>query len=475
MSAKRPNILFIMADQFRSDIMSCAGGPAHTPNLDAIAQEGIRFTQCATVAPLCIPARVSLFTGKYPHTTGAWDNASFVLSPNANIWSKSFRELGYATSLFGKTHLHGSKCDFIARESYLHGYGFDTVDEITGPHASCESRTYMTDMWKEHGHFDAFVEDMHKRGKTPKAYPSPVPLEDFYDVYVGNCGVNYLKNYDGDKPWFCHVSFGGPHEPWDTPEPYNKLYDPEKMPLPDPRMQDVNPDRPRGVTDNLMEKKKIQCNVEQAKEIRADYCGACTLIDEMIGRMIDTIKARGEWDNTIVLFTSDHGELNGDQGFVNKRNFFHGALNVPMIIRTPETVGKGGMVTDAPVNLIDAGPTLVDLAGGVIDYPQFGLSLRGVIDGTNPRPRDYVLSELSGEVMYCDDEWKVVLNKNGEIYLLFDMKNDPHEQKNLAAAPGMEEISKQLICKVMQAVAVNRCLKPSVIQEYGSPDAPVDA
>ena len=77
--------------------------------------------------------------------------------------------------------------------------------------------------------------------------------------------------------------------------------------------------------------------------------------------------------------------------------------------------------------------------------------------------------------MYCDDEWKVVLNKNGEIYLLFDMKNDPHEQKNLAAAPGMEEISKQLICKVMQAVAVNRCLKPSVIQEYGSPDAPVDA
>ena len=154
MSAKRPNILFIMADQFRSDIMSCAGGPAHTPALDMLAAEGIRFSNCATVAPLCIPARISLFTGKYPHTTRAWDNASFVLSPHANIWSKQFRDLGYATSLFGKTHLHGSKCDFIAREDYLHGYGFDTVNEITGPHASCESRTYMTDLWKEKGYFD---------------------------------------------------------------------------------------------------------------------------------------------------------------------------------------------------------------------------------------------------------------------------------------------------------------------------------
>lgn len=475
MDGKRPNILFIMADQFRSDIMSCAGGPAHTPHLDAIAAEGIRFTNCVTAAPLCIPARISLFTGKYPHTTGAWDNASFVLSPNANIWSKSFRTLGYATSLFGKTHLHGSKCDFIAREDYLHSYGFDTVNEITGPHASCESRTYMTDMWKAKGWLDAFVADMRKRGKTPQAYPSPVPLEDFYDVYVGSCGAEYLKHYQEDKPWFCHISFGGPHEPWDTPEPYNKLYDPEKMPLPDPRMKDANPARPRGLTDKLMAKQTIQCTPEQAKEIRADYCGACTLIDEMIGQVIQIIKDRGEWDNTIVLFTSDHGELNGDQGFVNKRNFFHGALNIPLIIRTPETAGQPGRISDAFVHLIDVGPTLVDLAGGTLDYPQFGLSLRGLIDGSYSTLRDHVLSELSGEIMYCDEQWKVVLNKDGDIYLLFDRLNDPHEQLNLASAPGTEAISAHLIQKVMCAIAQTRCLKPSVIQEYGSPDAPVDA
>ena len=462
---KQPNILFIMADQFRADVMSCAGSPAKTPNLDAIAAEGVRFSQCMTVAPLCIPARISLFTGKYPHTTGAWDNADFVLSPAANIWSKLIRDQGYATSLFGKTHLHGSKCDFIEREDYLHGYGFDTVNEITGPHASCHSRSYMTDLWQEKGCLDAFIADMKKRGKTPRAYPSPVPLEYYYDVYVGNCGAEYLQNYQGDKPWFCHVSFGGPHEPWDTPEPYNKLYDPAAMPPPDPRMQDVNPDRPRGYTDELFAKEKIQCNEAQAAEIRADYCGGCTLIDEMIGKIIDTIKARGEWENTIVLFTSDHGEMNGDQGFVNKRNYFHGALNIPLIIRTPETIAQGGRVCDDLVSLLDVGPTLTELSGCHIDYVQFGKSLCAALTGCDPAPRDYVLSELCGEVMYCDSEWKCVLNRHGEIYLLFDRQRDPKEQQNLAAAPGMEKVSECLLQKVMTAIAKNRCLTPSPIQE----------
>ena len=105
---RQPNVLFIMADQFRGDYMSCVGGPARTPNLDAIAEEGVVFTQCSTCAPLCVPARIGLFSGKYAHTTGAWDNEKFILSSDANIWSKQLRSLGYATSLFGKTHLHGT-------------------------------------------------------------------------------------------------------------------------------------------------------------------------------------------------------------------------------------------------------------------------------------------------------------------------------------------------------------------------------
>ena len=115
-----------MADQFRADTLGCAGMNVRTPNLDALAAEGVRFSQCATIAPLCVPARISLFTGKYPHTTGSWDNTDYVLSPEANIWSKEFRGLGYATALFGKTHLHGDSTNLIDEEYLINGYGFDT-------------------------------------------------------------------------------------------------------------------------------------------------------------------------------------------------------------------------------------------------------------------------------------------------------------------------------------------------------------
>ena len=346
----------------------------------------------------------------------------------------------------------------------LEAYGFDVVNEITGPHAACKSRTYMTERWAEKGLLDAFAKDIKRRGKTPFAEPSPLPLEEYYDVYVGNCGVDYLKNYNGDKPWFCHVSFGGPHEPWDSPEPYASMYSKEDMPAPRPAMQNANPERPRGETDFRMHKPQIHCTPDKALEIRADYSGNCTLIDEMIGRIVDVIKSRGEWENTVVLFTSDHGEMNGDQEFVNKRTFLDGALNIPLVIRTPETIGKGGVKTDALVSLIDVGPTLIELCGGSIDYPQCGRSLCGVLDGSCEKPRDYVLSELSGEIMYMDEEWKALVNVHGEIYMLFDRKNDPEEQFNLAASDAARETENMLRAKIMKAIAENIIIPSTQVQ-----------
>ncbi|MBQ9080423.1 MAG: sulfatase-like hydrolase/transferase [Clostridia bacterium] len=463
---RRPNILFLMADQFRGDAMSCVGGKANTKNLDEIASEGVVFTQCSTTAPLCVPARVALFSGKYAHTTGAWDNKKFILSPDANIWSKEIKNQGYNTALIGKTHLHGGGGDIIGREPLVNAYGFDMVNEMTGPHACLTARTYMTEEWREKGLFDAFCEDINRRGKAPFAQPSPLPLEDYYDVYVGKHGREFLENAESDKPWFCHISFGGPHEPWDTPEPYASMYDPADMPKPLPRMKDANPDRPRGVTDGLMSKAKISCNEEQAAEIRADYCGGCALIDEQIGRIIDVIKARGEWDNTVVLFTSDHGEMNGDHGFVNKRTFLDGALNVPLIIRTPETAKQGGKKCDALVSLMDVGPTLVELAGGKIEYEQFGKSLCGVLDGSEAQPRDYVLSELSGEIMYMDNEWKIVVNAEGDVYMLFDRVNDKNEQNNLAASAEAQEITHRLREKMLKAIMQTQCHTPAVVQQH---------
>ena len=458
-----PNILFIMADQFRSDVMSCVGGSAQTPNLDALAAEGVGFTNCCTVAPLCVPARISMMTGKHPHTTGVWDNADYALSPEANLWTKVIHAQGYGSGLFGKTHLHTDFGDMISREPIVQGYGFDTVNEVSGPHSTCQTRTHMSEEWKAKGVWEAYCADMLNRTKVPCAKPSPLPLEDYYDVYVGRKGREFLEQYHEDKPWFCHVSFGGPHEPWDTPEPYASMYRPEDMPAPLPHIQESTADRPRGEYDRIYAKKEIRCSEETAGEIRANYCGGVTLIDKMIGEIIDTIKKRGEWENTVVLFTSDHGEMNGDHGFVNKRNFLRPSLNIPLILRTPETAKKGGSVSNALVSLLDIGPTLAELAGGTLEYAQCGKSLCPVLEGAAEH-RSYILSEYAGEIMYMDREWKMVTNKAGEPYLLFDMQNDPQELQNLIGAPEYETVVVTLERKLMRAIAENRCLKPSLTQ-----------
>ena len=463
-STERPNILFIMADQFRGDVMGCVGGPARTPNLDRLAQEGVCFTNCCTVAPLCVPARISMMTGQYPHTTGAWDNAPYVLSPEAPMWSKVIRAQGYNTSVFGKLHLHTDFGDVIAREPIVRGYGFDTVDETSGPHASCRARTHMGELWKTMGLWEDYCNDMPSRGKTPRAKPSPLPLEAYYDVYVGRRSREYLEQYNGEEPWLCHVSFGGPHEPWDTPEPYASLYKREKLPAPLPAVRDRVVTRPRGEYDRLLETGELRCGAETAREIRADYYGGVTLIDELIGGLVETVKRRGEWDRTAVLFTSDHGELNGDHGLVNKRNFFRPVLNVPLIVRTPETARKGGRLCEELVSLLDVGPTLAELSGGELDYLQFGQSLLPRAAGLPSCRREYILSEYAGEIMYMDRQWKLVANRHGEPYQMFHLAEDPEELENLAGAPEYREQETVLERRLFRAVAENRRLKPAALQ-----------
>ncbi len=461
---KRPNILFIMTDQFRADVLGCAGSSVKTPNLDALASEGVRFEECYTVSPLCVPARISMMTGLYPHTTGAWNNAEYILAPEANLWVKAIRDAGYATSVFGKLHLHADFGDFTQQEDLVHGYGFETVNEVSGPHSTCQTRTHMSKEWEEKGVWEDFCKDMLAREKRPYASPSPLSAEDYYDSYVGRKACEYLESYSEERPWFCHVSFPGPHEPWDAPKPYDSLYNPSDMPSPIGITSDENADRPRGEYDNLMKKTHIHCNEEQAKEIRANYYGNVTLIDEQIGKLIQIIKDRGEWDNTIVLMTSDHGEMNGDHGFINKRNFFRSAMNVPLIVRLPERAGGKGAVSDALVNLMDVGPTLAELAGAELSYEQFGKSVCPCLKDPEKEHRDWILSEYACETMIYDKNWKLAINRQGETYMLFDEKNDPSEIKNLAGVEDYKEVNTELRDQMLKLVMENNRLSPTLLQ-----------
>ncbi len=452
MQTKKPNILFLFADQMRYDALGCCGGFARTPNLDMIAAEGINFTNCSTPGPLCVPARVCLATGRYAHDTGAWNNSPFTLSPNARTFMRQIRSAGYSTSLIGKTHLHAGK-NLIEAEPLLVAYGYDDVCETEGPHANAGSTNHMTNRWRELGIFEAFKEDLKARSELgrPSVKPSSLPLDEYYDTYVGRRGREWIENYKGDKPWFCHISFGGPHEPWDTPEPYASLYRPEDMPAPRERMiHKAGDERPKGVFDDLEAKERLHTSPALAAELRADYAGGVTLIDDQVGQIIEAVKKRGDWDNTIVIFTSDHGEHNGDYGIVHKRTYVRPVVGVPLIIRTPQTAAQGGgRVSDAIVEMSDVGPTMAELAGNPVDYEQFALSLCPIITENAEGVRSYAISECSNEIMYRDFEWKMVINREGECYQLFDLTADPSEGINLAGLPDYQAISDELRLKLL--------------------------
>ncbi|MCW2798324.1 sulfatase-like hydrolase/transferase [Nocardioides sp.] len=439
----RPNILLVMTDQQRWDAMSCVSDWLVTPNIDWIARSGTRFSDAYTNSPVCIPARVSLATGRYPHNTGVWQNENDYTMPTETLtWMQGLRSAGYATSVFGKTHLHPHNGDLRDREHLVRAYGLDHVDEIAGPRATNITRSHMTDRWEEAGVYTAYRLDSRDRFATKAwvARPTPVPLEHYADVYVGQQAKAHLQEQDGTAPWFCWVGFGGPHEPWDAPEPYASMFDPESMP---PPIEAAWPDqaRPKGRLDRRM-KRGPAFEPGDVGRLRANYAGNMALIDDQIGEILGVVEARGELENTVVALVSDHGEMNGDFGLIYKQNFLNPSARVPFLIRAPGMVA--GATSSVPVELMDLGATLLELAGAEPMEGSFARSLVPVLEDPLRGHREAALSELSGEVMLATTEWKMALNKQGEIYLLFDLVNDPHETRNLAALPEVRDVEQDL-------------------------------
>jgi len=458
----RPNILFILTDQQRWDAMGCSDNWVKTPNLDRLAAEGARFSRCITTTPICIPARVTLATGRYPHNNSVWSNTLYTLPPDAPNWMRAIRDLGYRTSLFGKTHLHPHRGDLREREHLLHSYGLDDVDEIGGPRASAQVDSHMTRMWAEKGLLEAYRADYDDRSKTKPhmARPSVLPLEDYADVYVGQQAKRYLAAYEREEPWFCWVSFGGPHEPWDAPEPYASMYDPRAMPPSVPRAEDDHP-RPQGWLDFYMARADYRFEPGDEAAIRANYAGNVTLIDDQIGEILSVIEERDELDRTVVAFTSDHGEMNGDWGLIHKMNFLNGALRVPMIVRTPETAASGRpIVNGTMVENCDVGPTLVELAGGAIDYQQFAKSMCPAMVSVDVEHRPDAISEFRGEFMIMNRKWKMAVNREGQSYLLFDLEDDPDETRNLAGLPESKPIEDELRLRLLERISQSQLKAP---------------
>ena len=180
--------------------------------------------------------------------------------------------------------------------------------------------------------------------------------------------------------------------------------------------------------------------IDNARELRANYAGKVTLIDDQVGEILKEIEERGELDRTVILFTSDHGEMNGDYDLIHKSNFLNPAVRIPLIMSTPEIKKSSlaGKIIDTPLELFDAGPTLTDFAGGKINYSHFARSLAPLLQDPKLEHRQFAISEFALELMYLDRDWKLMLIREDEPYRLFDVKNDPQEMADREGVSPME-------------------------------------
>ncbi len=458
----KPNIILIFPDQHRGDILGCMGDPVViTPNLDKLAAEGVIFTQCFTNSPLCIPARATLMTGKYVSDHGVINN-NLEASSSSQSHVRNIRDAGYHTAVIGKTHLyvHGRNLEETHTKEKIEvikEWGFDDIHEITGPIASIRLDSPYTDYLKEKGLLevhrkylrDYWTEWTRGEAKPWKLPPSPLPKEDVLDSYTGQKAVEWIHDYDDEKPFYLQICFPGPHDPFDSPQEYRDLYDSEEMPEGILEM----PKKPYPGNINFVLNWSGLEGMTQAQNqlMKTFYYGKITLIDEWIGKIMSALEEKELIDNTWIIYTSDHGEMLGDHMMSHKIVFYEGALRIPLIVRPPG--GTNGWRCDGLTDQIDIAASLIDIAkakplencDGRSLIPQI---LAGFEDAHAQQGKDVIFSQVLRYTMVRNEEYKLVVRShNLEPVEFYDLKKDPKELENKVKDPSLIDLRQNLIDK----------------------------
>jgi len=456
MPENRPNILILMTDQQRADCLSSACHPQiRTPNMDRIAAEGMRFTHACTVCPICMPARASFISGRYVHNHNMWTNKGELPANDESLFHH-LQHAGYYTGHVGKSHYYEHGIPHMRdREDYMHARGFDYVHETTGPWATVDTDSYMTDDWQRKGLLDAFRNDYNKRrAYRPKVavWPSPLPTEDFLDSYIGRQAVRFIEQYERDQPFALFVGFGGPHEPFDAPGDYATMYDPADAP---PHIEPAEPgDRvPPHAAEWQRHDRHDAMTVDDIRRLRANYYGKITLVDDWFGRIFDACRNKGFMDDLVIVFWSDHGEMAGDHQLLYKSRFFESALRVPLMVRWPGRVTPGA-TSSALAETVDIMPTLLEGLALDPSYRCTGRSLWPVLRDPNATVRDAAFSEIlhSGRrnFMVRTDRHKYAVHEDGQGYMLYDLIEDPTERSNLIGQADARHIEADLRDRLLQ-------------------------
>ena len=488
--SRSPDILLITTDQQRGDCIGGAGRRVRTPNIQRIADRGARFDTCITPNPMCQPARASILTGKLPYSHGVRDNGRNLDPSLADEGIGAiFGRRGYETRFIGKAHLSTHETfeptgfpecyESVARyqETWAGPYmGFENVALTLRPHHHCG--------WKDKPftlHYEDYLDqDGQGEARWARAKEARPPLTTHNQVWrsaledewmstawVGDRTMAMLDE-DRDRPLMSWVSFPDPHPPFLAAEPWSTMYDPAKVDLPPHRTLDLDrrpwwhraflesparrtqkrkhaQDQPYWGNDNALQDTDL-------RDVIAVYYGMIAAIDHQIGRILDLLESGGKLGNTIVIFTSDHGEWLGDHGLLLKGPMLYdGLLRVPLVMAGPG-IAQGRY--DVPVSTLDLRATLAGLCG--LEVPQDdGASLADVMAGA-ARDVSHNEWEVDAARSGVDLDLRTVRSRTHRLSVdlksgageLYDLAADPHEMTNLWEDPGASSVRDRLTASI---------------------------
>ena len=423
MTSGQPNIVLIMADQLAAPFLGAWGGPAITPAIDRLGDEGVVFAATYSNSPLCAPARFAMMTGQQNSKIGAYDNASELASA-VPTFAHHLRNAGYQTSLVGKMHFVGP--------DQLHGFEERLTTDIYPADFG------WTPNWLDpDGRFDWWY---HNLDSVTQAGVADATNQLDYDDEVGHRAVRKIRDLartKDERPFMMTASFTHPHDPYVARQEFWELYDGVTIPMPT-----TGPIAEADLDPHSARLRKVICadttevSAEQIKAARRAYLANCSYVDHWIGQLVETLKNHSLAHNTIVIFTADHGDMLGERGLWYKMNFYEHSARVPLIMWSPGRLAPRRIETLS--SLLDIAPTMLDFAGVDIPAAFDGRSLveqlAGVEDGLRIVTGEYLGEGAVAPIfMLRRGNLKYIFSQpDGE--QLFDLDADPHELNNVADA-----------------------------------------
>ncbi|MDQ4076953.1 MAG: choline-sulfatase [Chloroflexota bacterium] len=433
-----PNILLIMADQLMPFLMGAYGHPVvKTPHLDRLVEEGVRFDAAYTPYPLCAPARAAFMTGKYASSLGCYDNAA-VFHADEPTLAHYLTNAGYETVLSGKMHFIGP--------DQCHGFRHRLTTDVFPAGLDWVPSVDEEGRFPRGGHARNYV--------PPNVGVRPWTKFLSYDEETHFRALEYIRERgrtDASKPFFLVASYHHPHDPFHVTRELWDLYEGETIEVPTyPEDLEKSYSAMDRWVNEVHETDEVDLDdPDNLYQLRRSYYGLVTYIDRKVGGLLAALEQTGQRDNTIVIFTSDHGDMLAEKRMVQKRCFYEWSVRIPLIVHFPDARYAGRKVAQ-PVSLLDLLPTLLDWAGLPMEerLPTDATSLVGLIEGSDSGERP-VFSEYHVEkvrapcFMVREGKYKYIYI-HGHDSQLFDLEADPEEWNNLAGQPEMREVEDRL-------------------------------